>query len=207
MARIGCFLLVVFTLLAADARAADYWPLDTARTYVFGEGAEEIRFVIDPQGGAAVDFRVVGQGCDVSWTGAVSPEGRIDVTVADFYCPGVIDPVLPLDFGDGAALFDPARIGGPTAYFGATSGSADYDVYARLGNPGPLDVGGVTYQPVRFEVGIQDPFLVAPIVRAEVDREEGPVRVNGLDRVEVIEGIGVVSDDGRSWSRLKALYD
>ena len=198
-------LLALFLLTPAAVPASDYWPSDATRTYVFGSSEDELRFVIEPVGVGLVSFRVVGQGCDLQWTGTLEASGRLQVPNANFSCPGVIDPELPLTFESGSVLFDPAWIGGNIQLVQATSGTAAYNLSVRIGAPRTITVAGTTYETVLFELGIEDPLLLAPFVQADLDPVAGPVRVNGLDRTAVIGGI--VDAAERSWGGLKARFD
>ena len=198
--------LLVLLLVAVPSAAADYWPTDTARTYVFAGDLEEIRLVIDPRPDDTVDFVVVSEGCDIRWNGSFDTLGRVEVSTASFFCPGVVDPALPLIFDPGSILFDPATIGGNIQLLQAeTEDGAVFDISVRIGAPRTIEVGGTNYETVLFELGIQDPLLQSPFVFADLNIDDGPVRVNGLDRTEVLSG--VVGQAESSWGSVKARFD
>ena len=197
-------LILILLLFALPAGAADYWPTEV-RTYVFEDDDDQFRFIIESAtGGGDWMFRFLGAGCDISWPATVAADGTMEIAMGSFFCAGLIEPVLDLTFDPGSLLFDPTKIGGPIQALDAEADGQDYVVSVRLGAPRDIDFGGEMVEVVSFELGISDPLLLAPLVNADLSITDGPLRINGVDRTEVLDGI--VRDDTASWGGVKARY-
>jgi hypothetical protein len=196
--------LVLLVAAAKPALAADYWPDDAPRTYVFGSGAEESRLAIDPFDAGRATFVVVGQGCSIDWVADVEPSGRLGVDTASFFCPGEVDPPLDLVFEADEVLFDPAWAGGNTQLLQGTADGVPFNLYVRVGMPRTVTIPEGSFEAVQMELSA-DPFFATTLLTVDLSATAGPIRVDGQDRTAVIDGI--VSTDEQSWSALKAGFD
>lgn len=200
--RTSLLSILILLLSVLPVAAADYWPDDATRTYVFGEGAERIQLVVDPQGGGAVEMRWLSATCDISWSGTLAPDGTLEVDAASFLCVEVIEPVLELDFDPGSLLFDPTKVGGAIQAFDDTT--EEYTISVRIGAPRLIDFDGGSVEAVLFELGVQDGSLANPVVVADLSVTQGPLRVNDRERTQVLDGI--VRDAVRTWGGIKARF-
>ncbi len=196
--------LMLLATTAMPALAADYWPDDAPRTYVFGSGADESRLAIDPFEAGRAAFVVVGQGCLIDWVADVEPSGRLTVDTASFFCPGEVDPPLDLVFEADEVLFDPAWAGGNTKLVQGTADGAAFNLFVRVGAPRTVTIAEGSFEAVQMEISA-DPFLVTTLLVVDLSAVAGPIRVDGQDRTAVLDGI--VSTDEQSWSALKAGFD
>ena len=199
------YLVLLLILAPAPSLAADYWPQDGPRTYVFGDGASEARLVIAPQAGAPTQFRVFSDGCEISWLADVEPNGRLTATTGEIDCAEVSPVPVPLEFENGAeVLLDRAWIGGNVQTIQASTNGDEQVLYVRVGEARPVTIPEGTFDAVAFEVSILPPPFFLPIVSIDLSRDSGPVRVAGEDRTAVLDGI--VRNDVRSWSAVKARF-
>ena len=199
-----CPLFLMFLVAAAaPAPAADYWPDDAPRTYLFGEGPDGSRLAIDPFDAGRATFVVIGQGCVIEWVADVDPSGRLVVDTATLFCPGEVEPELSLVFEPDEVLFDPAWAGGNTQLLQGTADGVDFNLYVRVGAPRTVTIPEGNFEAVQMELS-GDPFFVTTLLTLDLSAEAGPVRVDGQDRTSVLDGI--VSSEERSWSALKARF-
>ena len=201
---VSCALFLMFLVAAATPTpAADYWPDDAPRTYVFGNVADESRLAIDPFDAGRASFVVIGQGCVIDWVADVEPNGRLTVDTATLFCPGQVEPALSLVFEPDEVLFDPAWAGGNTQLLQGTAGGVSFNLYVRVGAPRTVTIPEGSFEAVQMELS-GDPFFVTTLLTVDLSAEAGPIRVDGQDRSAVLDGI--VSTEERSWSGLKARY-
>lgn len=196
--------LLGILICSVPALAADYWPDDATRTYVFGTEPDEIRLVIDPQGAGLTNFRYVGEGCDISWVATLSSDGTMEVASGIFFCEGLIEPPLDATFPAGSLLFDPTEIGGPIQVLQAEADPTDFVLSVRLNPVETITFEQESIDVVPLEFGIEDPLLLAPLAIIFVSVDLGPVAVNGLERTEVLDGI--VREAQSTWGALKARF-
>ena len=203
--RTVSLMALLLLILSLPARAADYWPDDGTRTYVFGSLPDDDRLVIDPMGGGVTAFRYVGGGCAISWSGVLSADGTLDVDDGSFFCNGIVQPVLEVTFPENSLLFDPLAIGGAIRVFQVTTDDGPFVVARQIGPVESLEFGEETLDDVvLFRLGIEDPLLQVPLIQLYVSASAGPIRLNGKDRTDVLDGI--VRETTGSWGALKARY-
>ena len=196
--------VLALIVLAGPVRAADYWPTETTRTYVFGESPDEARLVIQPQSGAFVAFRVVTGDCDVRWNASVESDGTMTATSGWIDCPGVVSEPTEVTFEGGQeVLFDPEWIGGNIRQIQATAGVETVNLYVRVSEARPVTVPDGTFDAVLFRVAI-DPLFLYPLLNIDLAIDAGPVRVNDLGRTAVLEG--VVDTHERTFGAMKARF-
>lgn len=196
--------VVLLLLTAPTGRAADYWPTDATRTYVFGEPPEAARLVIDPGAGTAVSFRVVNGNCDVRWDASVVADGTMTATTATVDCPSSFPEVTTIEFENGQeVVFDPAWIGGNTVQVQGTVGVELVNLYVRISQARPVTIPEGTFDAIQYRVAV-DPFFLLPILDIDLAIDAGPIRVLGHDRTAVLEG--VVDSAERTFGAIKARF-
>ncbi len=204
--------IMLLLICASLANAADYWPMELGKTFVYGNGSEvrTVNLQLDHDGESVVRwtdyegpdgiFTTESYGIDGSGNVVVIRGGggsAWEASGAHEYQPPYVLLDYPLYAGKiwATSTYRQHLIGIGPSYYDS--------FFVSVQGPVTVTVPAGTFDVMVVEV---TPSVTTPAITYWLDLELGPVKYDDGEVWELVSWSGEVSNDDMTWSDVKTLY-